>query len=82
MPLGGGEGYLKGWVFRQLLLLAENRLWGQSGAVMFVFVAFFGYFSTPQHFLLIVTSNLGERGKFPVFTCITRLISRLLSQEW
>ena len=82
MPLGGCEGYLKGWVFRQLLPLAENRLWGQSGAVMLVFMAFFGYFSTLQHYLLISTSNLGEWGKFPVFTSITRLISCLLSQEW
>lgn len=82
MPLGGCEGYLKGWVFRQLLLLAENQLRGQSGAVMFVFVTLFDYFSTLQHYLLILTSNLGERGKFPVFTSITRLLSCVLSQEW
>lgn len=84
MPLGGCEGYLKGWVFRQLLLLlAENRLRGQSGAVMFVFVTLFDYLSALyQHYLLILTSNLGERGKFPVFTSITRLLSLLLSQEW
>lgn len=48
---------------------------------MFVFVTLFDYLSALQHYLLILTSNLGERGKFPVFTSITRLLSLLLSQE-
>lgn len=82
MPLGGCEGYLKRWVFQQLLLLAKNQLRGQSGAVMFVFVTLFDYLSALHHYLLILTSNLGERGKFPVFTSITCLLSLLVSQEW